>query len=73
MLNFYSHLTLLLNMNAGHTSSCYKHNRNKKIVLKSWVQIQLYTAVDFQGRSKMTLTIKWPISPFLRSEFQKNF
>ena len=46
-------------MNTGHTFSCYKHNQNKKIiVLKRWVRIQRYTAVDFQGWSKMTLKVK---------------
>ena len=29
--------------------------------------------VDFQGWSKMTLKIKWPISPFLDVGFEKFF
>ena len=56
MLNFHSHLNLLLIMSTGHTFSCYKHNQ-EMIVLERWVQIQWYTAVDFQGWSKMALKI----------------
>ena len=42
-------------MNTGHIFSCYKHNSNKKInLLNDWIRIQLYTATDFQGWSKIT-------------------
>ena len=36
-------------MNTGHTFSCYKQLKQKIIILKRWVRIQWYTAVDFQG------------------------
>ena len=59
-------------MNTGHTFSCHKHNGKKKIiVLKRWVRIQLYTAVDFQGWSKMVLKIKMAYISICRSGFQK--
>ena len=36
-----------------------------------WIQIQEYTATDFQGWSKMTLKIKMAFSPFLEVGFEK--
>ena len=45
--------------------------KTKIIVLKSRVRIQWYTAVDFQGWSKMTLKIKMTYISILESEFQK--
>ena len=41
------------------------------IVLKRWVQIQRYTAVDFQGLSKMTLKIKIAYISIFSSGFKK--
>ena len=41
------------------------------IVLKRWVRIQRYTAVDSQGWSKMTLKIKMAYISIFRSGFQK--
>ena len=59
-------------MHTGHTFSCYKHYQNKKIIVfKRWVRIQRYTAVDFQGWSKMTLKIKMAYISMFRSGFQK--
>ena len=37
--------------------SAVTNTKQKIIVLKRWVRIQRYTAVDFQGLSKMTLKI----------------
>ena len=58
-------------MNTGHTGSCYKQLKQKIIVLKRWVRIQRYTAVDFQGWSKITLKIKMTYISIFRSGFQK--
>ena len=47
--------------------------KTKKIVLKHWVKIQQYTAVDFQGWSKMTLKIKMAHISILEMGFKKLF
>ena len=51
MSNFHSNLTFTqLYMNTGHIFSYYKHKLKQKInLLKLWIQIQQYTATDFQG------------------------
>ena len=51
--------------------SAFTNTKQKIIVLKRWVRIQGYTAVDFQGWSKMTLKIKTAYISIFRSEFQK--
>ena len=61
----------LLDMNTGHTLSCYKQLKQKIIILKCWVRIQWYTAVDFQGWSKITLKIKMAYISIFGSRFQK--
>ena len=45
-------------MNTGHILGVINMTKTKIIVLKLWVRIQKYTAVDFEGWSKMTLEIK---------------
>ena len=46
-------------------------SKQKIIVLKLWVQIQWYTAVDFQVWSKMTLKTEMAYISIFRSGFQK--
>ena len=70
MLNFHSHLT---------STALYEYRTYFQVlltqlnisVLKLWVRIQRYTAVDFQGWSKTTLKIKMAHISIFRSRFQK--
>ena len=57
-------------MNTGHIIRCYKQ---KIIVLKLWVRIQRYTAVDVQGGSKMTQKTKMAYFSILEVGFEKFF
>ena len=57
-------------MNTGYTFINTIETK-KIIVIKRWVRIQRYTAVDFQGWSKMTLKIKMAYISIFRSGFQK--
>ena len=45
--------------------------KQKIIVLKLWVRIQQYAAVDFQGWSKMTLKVKMAYISILEVGFEK--
>ena len=36
-------------MNTGHIFSCYTQLKQKINLLKPWIQIEQYSATDFQG------------------------
>ena len=58
-------------MNTEHFQVLQSQLKQKIIVLKLWVRIQRYTAVDFQGWSKMTLKIKVAHISICRKPFVK--
>ena len=56
-------------MYTGHTVSCHKH-KTKINLLRFWIRIHQYTAIDFQGWSKITLKIKTANFSIFRSGFR---
>ena len=59
MLNFHSHLTFTaLCEYRTYFQLLQTQLKQEIMVLKRWVRIQWYTAVDFQGWLRMTLKIK---------------
>ena len=58
-------------MDTGHIFRFINTVKTKIIVLKLWIRIQRYTAVDFQAWSKTTLKIKMAYIYIYRSGFRK--
>ena len=72
MLNFHSHPAFTASYEyRSYFQLLQTQLKQKIIVLKSWVRIQRYTTVDFQGWSKMTLKIIMAYISIFKSEFQK--
>ena len=72
MLNFHSHQTFTVYYEyRTFFAAAINTAKTKRKCFKDWIQVQQYTATNFQGWSKITLKIKTTYFSIFRSGFQK--